>query len=183
MKSNKVCRVLLISGSMLIITGLVIGIYFKKKVNFQEKETKESGIIENYDNFKSKIELFNKERENYYNEVVNDLYVENVKVNYEEWIELLDNYTQIVTDVENASITLKKECINFKTDNQDVKNKCKAFIIAYETAMNYYAKDIEAFNEIIEKYITINSDDTVKVYNGKYNYTDIDYDGNFYGKN
>lgn len=183
MKSGKICKILLVVGIILILSGLVVGIYYKKKINFQEKEKKEAGIIENYDLFKTKIESFNKEREKYYTEVVNDLYVENVEDSYENWVEILDNYTIIIDDVENASTTLKKECIEYVTNNQDIKNKCKAFIIAYETAMNYYVKDIELFNNTISNYNDKNEKKTLDEYKGKYEYTDIDYDGNFYGKN
>ena len=125
--------------------------------------------------------MFNEIRSKYYKEVNDDLYPESVELDYENWIPILDEYTSRVDDVEEASSFLKQNCIDKSYSNKEIKSKCDAFVIAYETVINYYIKDIVSFNENIDAYFNENnvSGDKIKKYSLKYEYVDSDNDGNF----
>jgi hypothetical protein len=185
MKSKKLAVVTLIIGILLIIGGLSLWII--SYINEKNTETKqlEDEILTNYEVFKEKTEAFNDFRSNtYYNEVTKDLYLESVSDEYEVWINILDIYTDTIDEVENSSSYLKENCVNTYYSNNDIKNKCEAFVIAYETVVNYYTKDIISFNELINEYINNNDSDieNIKEYNLKYEYVDINSDGKFIGK-
>ena len=178
MKKN---AVIIIISSILVI-GIIVGIVLvsnKIKENNKIKKEKENNIVENYFKFKEKVEDFNMQRKIYTNQVDSDLFVESV-YKYEDWIKELDAFTEKIEAVESVSGYLKENCVNKLYDNQDVKNKCDAFIIAYETAFNYYVKDVMHFNESMEEFSSKSK--TYDKYELNYEYVDINKDGKFFGK-
>lgn len=186
MKKHKFAIILLIIGTLLVVMGLSLTIYnYMNNKNNENKET-EANILNNYEVFKQNSEKFYDFRsKTYYNEVTINLFPESVETDYDNWLKMLDNYTSLIDEVESSSSNLKKYCLNntyYPTD--DIKNKCEAFVIAYETVVNYYTKDIESFNDNITSYLNTTTKATkVKLYESKYNYVDINSDGNFIGKN
>lgn len=176
--------ILTIIGLLLIIIGLSLTVFENINNKNDNKKGIETKIVENYETFKSKIDNFNNVRDQYYNDVAKNLYPESVESDYSEWIKSLDNYTVAVDDVVNVSDYLKDSCVNKYYSSTDTKNKCVSFIIAYETAVNYYTKDIYAFNDNLSLYRrnTVDANDSITDYKVKYNYVDIDSDGKFYGK-
>ena len=143
-----------------------------------------NNIIDN--NFIKKVESFNERRSSYYSEVASNLFTETVEDSYDDWILILDKYTESVDAVNDSSSFLKENCVNKHYSNSDIMNKCDAFIIAYETVINYYTKDILSFNDVIEEFRRekdLNDNDTnFKNYVSKYQYVDINSDGEFIGK-
>ena len=174
---NKVVKIMISIVIVLII--LTVGLFIYKQIDTRNKEKRkvEKEIVKNYQTFREKVEDFNEERKIYVNQVESDLFVES-SYKYPEWITEIDKYTEKVDIIDKNSDYLKEKCINHLYSNQDIKNKCEAFIIAYETAFNYYVKDIMLFNESIEEF---NKED-LEQYELKYDYVDINKDGNFFGK-
>lgn len=184
MKNKKIAIVILIVGILLIASGSALGIYTYVSENKEKTRKYEKNILDKYEEFKIKADSFNEVRTTYYNEVAKNLYPESVKEEYANWVTVLKNYTESIEQVEKSSDVLKQECVNKYHSNDDVKNKCQAFVIAYETVMNYYTKDIESFNETIQTYVANNgNDEKIQSYESKYSYTDINSDGKFIGKN
>ena len=187
MKKRSTAFIILIIGILLIVLGICILIF--KKINIEKNKQKEleKNIIENYNIFENKVSAFDENRSLYYTNTYNNLILENVKTNYKNWILVLDNYTDKVDQVEEASVYLKQNCIEKEYSNQDISNKCKSFIIRYETVINYYAKDIISFNKVLSEYRkefnVIEENSEIKDYYLKYNYVDINLDGEFKGKN
>lgn len=180
---RKLPIVILIVGVLLIVAGITFGFYKEFNDAKKEKQELEERIINDYKAFEKEIEKFNEVRSTYYTDVDDNLYQETVEDEYNDWIEVLDKYTESVDNVENTSVYLKEKCVGQNYSNQDIVNKCQSFIIAYETVMNYYTKNINDFNKVINEYLDDNEDnEEIKVYESKYNYTDIDDDGKFYGK-
>ena len=185
MKNKKLAIVVLVVGALLIAGGLSVGIYAYINKTNQDNKKIEEAILKDYTIFRENVESFNEFRgDTYYTEVVKDLYPESVESDYENWIEVLNNYTGAVDRIEGSSNSLKEHCVNKYYSDENIKNKCDSFVIAYETAINYYTKDIMDFNETIETYLNqVESPlDNVKTYELKYNYTDINSDGNFVGR-
>ena len=150
----------------------------------KEKERVEKTVLKDHKIFKDKTDKFNEIREKYYNDVAKDLYPELVEENYDKWITVLDEYTSVVDEVEKSSNNLKELCVNKYYSNKDISNKCEAFVIAYETVINYYVKDINSFNDELEKYRNTVDEEKEGINNYKleYNYSDIDDDGEYKGK-
>lgn len=184
MKKRKIGLVLLIIGIVLIIGGITSYIYINIIRDNNEQKRMENTILEDYEVFKTKTESFNTIRTNYSNDIVNDLFVENVEDNYDKWIEETNQYTKIVDEIENVSNNLKELCVNKFYSNKDVSNECTSFIISYETIMNYYTRDINNLNKTIDEYNNLKekNKEEKELYNLKYNYTDINEDGKFVGK-
>lgn len=185
MKSKKIAVIICIFGILLIIGGLSLGscIYLVRQ-NKEHKRVEDKILVE-YNIFKDNVESFNEFRnKNYYNEVATNLYVESVESEYESWVEVLNRYTELVDRVDNSSTFLKKNCVNKYYSNKNVKNKCDSFVIAYETTINYYTKDIFSFNDTITSYLKEISgeQENIRLYKQKYNYIDINLDGKFIGK-
>lgn len=172
----------IILGIMLILLGVLIPAY--KSIFSSNQEVKEHAkiITKDYETFKEKVDLFNGERTTYYQKVVDNLYVESVQDEYKNWSETVASYSNSVDQVEQSSENLKELCVKYYSD-KELSNKCKSFVIAYETVMNYYTKDINAYNDIIGAYNNSVEDyKKLETFSSKYDYTDINEDGNFIGK-
>lgn len=182
--NKKIPFIVFLVGVLFVIIGVSLMIFDStNKINKDKKEL-ENKILEEYEVFKQKIDSFNLARDNYYNKVAKNLYPELVEDDYEEWLDVLNNYTITTDDIENVSNYLKENCVNKYYSNNDIKNKCDSFVIAYETAINYYTKDIYAFNDNLDLYRSNNDGgkESILDYNLKYSYVDIDSDGRFFGK-
>ncbi len=184
MKNKKLAMVVLIVGLIFIIMGITIGTYLYIDNQNKEDQKTEDNILNSYDVFKNNIDIFNNERATYYDSVDKNLFPESVEEEYENWIAVLNTYTNAIDVVEESSKELKEQCVNKYHSNEDVKNKCESFVIAYETVVNYYTKDINTFNQTIENYLNSKSEvkEGISLYQLKYDYTDINLDGKFIGK-
>lgn len=182
--NKKIPTIFLIVGILLVIIGISLTVFKVTNNDSKNKKEKENKILEEYEKFRNKVDNFNSSRDDYYNKVAKNLYPESVENNYENWISTLDVYTKATDEVEEGSSYLKDNCVNTYYSNNDVKNKCDAFVIAYETAINYYTKDVYAFNDNLNLYRrnNINSNSNIIDYELKYDYVDIDSDGKFWGK-
>lgn len=186
MKRRKIIFLILVFGVLLIGSGIAIIAYEKVSSSKYKQNKLEFDIVEQDVNFRKKVESFNERRSSYYNEVASNLFTETVEDSYDDWILILDKYTESVDAVNDSSSFLKENCVNKHYSNSDIMNKCDAFIIAYETVINYYTKDILSFNDVIEEFRRekdLNDNDTnFKNYVSKYQYVDINSDGEFIGK-
>lgn len=186
---NKLALILLILGLLLLASGgaLLVVNGFKDE---KEDLTKTMNIIvDDYEIFRKKVETFSTLREKIYNEVMNTQYYTDVYTNYNADIQQLKQYENAVTEIENVSKNLKNSCIGKSFSDQDVINKCNAFIINYEQSINYFINDIDRFNSRIKDYNTwlttqTNTQyQTLAEYNATYkDYVDVNNDKNFSGK-
>lgn len=176
---KKIIIILVAILVVLLIAGGSILIYKKSSDDKKEREKLYKNIAEQYKVFREKVEEFNDERHIYSDSVGSNLFPESVE-EYDSWIEEIDKYTEAVTEINRNSDFLLKKCVNRYYSDRDTKNKCEAFVIAYETAFNYYVKDITAFNKSMKELSTKNKE--LKEYELSYNYVDIDDNGKYYGK-
>lgn len=182
--NKKIPTIFLIVGISLVIIGISLTVFKTINNDNKSKKEKENKISEEYENFRNKVEKFNGVRDQYYNNVAKNLYPESVESDYADWIKDLDIYTTATDEVESVSNYLKVNCVDRSYSSNDVKNKCESFIIAYETTINYYVKDINAFNNnlVLYRRNSISSNDNIVDYESRYSYVDIDSDGKFWGK-
>lgn len=185
MKKKTIIIIMCIIGFLLVVSGVSIIVYNQIHEKNVENRKIEKKILEEYEVFREKVDAFTGSRNIYHDEVTVNLFPESVEEEYENWMTAIEQYTNSIDEVENVSNNLKELCVNKYYSNEDVNNKCAAFVIAYETAINYYTKDILSFNETIDEYhnVSVNGKKEIINYELKYNYTDINSDGNFVGKN
>ncbi len=183
MKNKKIMIVLVIIAAVFVLIGLSFIVYRYFDQNKKEKQEIENQIIEDYEIFRKKTESFNEVRDTYYHQVANNLFLESVEEEYESWDGIIHQYTDAIDEVENNSIQLKNLCIAHYYAEENIQNKCSSFVIAYETAINYYTKDLKAVNELIQSYKKENKEkEEIQEFSLKYDYIDLNSDGKFVGK-
>lgn len=174
---KKVRIILIVLLCLLVVGGIVFtSVSVINKINKDKKEQEkiENEIVDNFDAFKEAIEEFNVEWSTY-NSVIKPDINKNTEYQYDGWILSLDSYTEAVDKIEKLSKVYKKNCVNKYYANQSVNNKCEAFVVAYEKAINSYVKDIEDFNEKIDE-INESAKEDLKKYDLKYEKVDLNND-------
>lgn len=149
---NKTAIILGLIGLILIIGGGALAVV--KGFNGEKENLSKTMniIVDDYSAFKTKIENFSSLREEIYTDIMNSQYYSEVFEKYNANIEKLTSYEGAVVQIDNVSSNLKKNCTSRKYNDQDITNKCNAFIINYEQSINYFINDINRFNTRIEEY-------------------------------
>lgn len=159
--------------SILLIILLIVGLFIYKNSNKDSSKDLEEKIKKNYT-------AFDLDLENFINTWL--LYSKNVKVelssnnidNYVIWIKELDEYKKTLDNLYNNSKYLKESCVKDEL-SPSVKSLCESFINNYETSINHYVNDINEFNNF-----AVNNG--LGIYDNKYQYVDLNQDGEFKGK-
>ncbi len=182
-KNKKILVILSVIAGLFVLIGLSFMVYRYFDQDKKEKEKIENEIVSDYATFRKKTEDFNEVRDIYYHQVANDLFLESVEEEYDHWKEIIQQYTNITDEVENSAGQLKNLCIDHYYEKEEIQNKCSSFVIAYETAINYYTKDLKAVNELIQTYQKENKEnEKIKEFSFSYDYIDLNSDGKFVGK-
>lgn len=178
-----ICVVL---GILLVFLGITFSVI--SILNQEKKDTQkiQNEIKDKYHGFKEAADHFTEARKEYQTVISEDLYVESVEDEYEDWMEVFKNYQGVVDKVIKEAESLDKLCVDKKYPDQTVMANCQAYMINYETVMNYFVKDVEAFNEFMETYYQDYQGDEEKYpkyeLKDNYHYIDINDDGKFIGK-
>lgn len=170
-------------GVLLVIFGIILYFVFEVKKEKDTNNEDANKVVENYNIYKTFAEETSKWRSD---NILTDRFIEEVNENYEEWIKIYNEYKNKIKEHEEKSKELKNLCLNKVYVSSDVTSKCDAFVIAYETLINYYINDIDDFNGLLEQYresdTVIDKKDSIKDFDkGNYEYIDIDDDGNYTG--
>lgn len=150
-------------------------------------DTKESidTIRDEYIKFKDLLQSFNGNREIIYTDVFNNLFIENLDGNYDNWIIELQDYEKTTDKIFNYKSLLEEKCAGIIYNDSDIQSKCDSMLISYETVNNYFVKDINKWNEFVDNY---NSQLEDTLYKREYfdlrgrNYIDFNDDGEYLGK-
>lgn len=177
-------KIILLVTLGLFLIGLGSLFCYLNDTSKDKKELKNKiDIVENsYNKLEKEIEIINGEREIINEEVLNNLYDENISKDYDNWIKKLDSYKNSLKNVKNLKNRIKKYCVKNTFEDSNVISKCESMINGYETIINYYVKDINYFNEFVEEFNKNYPDNTFNVYISDYNFIDINNDGKYLGK-
>lgn len=134
----------LVVGSSLLIKGLTN--------SRNEYEALKASIVNDYEDFKVKIESFSEERTNIYEGLNKITYLTDVITNYDSLVQEYDKYGESLKEIELSSKDLKVNCYKKEFVETEITNKVSAFTINYEQAINYYIQDVEKFNEKVRAY-------------------------------
>lgn len=171
-------------GILMITSGGIMSFVtsFAKDVT-DSKENIEI-IQTEYKNFKELVEVLNGKREKIYSDVINELYIEHASEDYQNWTSSLKDYEDTITQIAEYRSTLAQRCIGVLYNDSNVQSQCDSMVLSYETAINYYVKDIQKFNDFIGLYnASVMDDAKLEAYDLKdYNYIDFNDDGKYLGK-
>lgn len=188
-------------GITFILSGIIFTltrVYKNNKAQSIEEENIIAAEIKNvYESFKIKTEEFSTKRDLINSDISEYVsYYTGIEKNYNDMIEELKEYENLVIEVEDSAVYLKKHCLNESYSDQDANNKCNAYIINYEKTVNSFISDIEFFNSKIDEYNNWiiseneeldNEDKYTKVERYKATkykeYIDINNDGTYLGRN
>lgn len=185
MNKKKFFILFTVVGTILVFLGILLAVITIVNKQNQEKKDTENKINVYYTGFKQYADQFADIRQSYTEAVTENLYPESVSEEYDNWLEAIDSYKKLVDQAIIPAENLRNLCIDKTYSNKDVENNCTAYIINYETIMNYFVKDLEEFNTFITDYLEDNDSSDVTTYDldtDKYNYLDVNEDGKFIGK-
>ena len=113
------------------------------------------------------------------------MYYEDLKNNDTKYKEIISNYTKTIEPLEDDYKELKDNCVDVLYPDVSVNNKCEAFVIGYEKAINSYVSDIKKYNENIKDYHDVLEENDTKIEEVKLtiDYIDVDGDRKYLGKN
>ena len=187
---RKISLVIAIVGLVSLIAGGSL-LFKSLTASRDEYESLKTSIVNDYEDFKVKIESFSEERTNVYEGLNKITYLTDVVANYDLLVAEYDKYGETLKSIEEASKDLKVNCYKKDFVETEITNKVSAFTINYEQAINYYIQDVEKFNEKVRAYNTwVNTNNlqaTHKIYD-EYeslykDYVDVNGDGIFNGVN
>lgn len=185
MKNKKIMIILIVVIIVLVFAFSLFMVIDSLNKSAQEEKKNADNVVKYYTKFKENADNFVNVRDKYYEVVVDDLYIESVNDDYSKWVVELDNYKELVDSVIDSAKPLKNLCVNKSYGDEDVNNKCVAYIKNYETIANCFIDDINIYNEFIKDYLKTNSNSKAKSYEldtKVYNYIDLDGDKIFTGK-
>lgn len=172
-------------GILLVSAGCLSSFVksFAKDIN----DTKQNiDIIENkYKTFKGLLQSFNGDREIVFTDIFNNMFIENLESNYDNWVIKLQDYEKTANKIFSYKDFLIDSCNNIIYNDSDIQSKCDSMLISYETANNYYVKDINKWNEFVNSYNLSLEDELYKrnLFDLKTrNYIDFNDDGEYLGK-
>ena len=143
--------IFLVAG--IISLGVGIGIMYKNESDKQKAlEALKTSIVNDYEDFKVKVEVFSEERTNIYESLNKITYLTDIKTNYESLIEEYKKYEETLKEIDKVSKDLKVNCFEQEFTEVTINNKISAFVINYEQAVNYFIQDVSNFNDKVKLY-------------------------------
>lgn len=141
----------LVSGIVSLGTGL--GLMYKNESDRQKAlEALKTSIVNDYEDFKVKVEIFSEERTTVYENLNKITYLVDIKNNYDSLINEYKKYEQTLKEIDEVSSSLKVNCFEEEFKEITINNKISAFVINYEQAVNYFIQDVNKFNEKVRLY-------------------------------
>ena len=110
--------------------------------------------------------------------------IENLESNYDSGVIKLQDYEVTANKIFGYKEFLQDNCSDIIYNDSDVQSKCDSMLISYETANNYFVKDINKWNEFVNNYNNQLEDELYKrsLFDLKRDYIDFNDDGEYLGK-
>lgn len=157
MKKKK--NILIVLIIIFIITVLTISITkFIKSFNEDAIRTQEliTTIKTNYTELNENITSYNAQKEKLSNEIAS-YYQETLTTNYPNLISSLNEYEQIIQNIQKNINKIQENCQDNTFQESQVNSICQNIEETYNQIMTSYIKDIDNFNNIIETYNQTNT--------------------------
>lgn len=183
-KKKKVGIIIAIAFSIIVI-GIITYVFIEYSNNQSEIKQRMEMVTELYQEFKEDIGTFNDKRNEIYRIVIQDMYYQTLKEKDNEFKSLYASYEEVVTILDEDYGKLKGKCINVLYPDVSVNNKCEAFVLGYEEAINTYVNDVAIYNKNIQNYndwATENGQEKLEKFNTEKDYIDVNGDRIYKGK-
>lgn len=170
----------------IIITLLLILGILKFINNFKEDSTNQQAkiteITTTYEKIKEYITNYNSTRETLSNSL-STYYQDTFKNNYNDIIRILQEYDQIIGNIQENIELINKDCDNNIFNDVTANTICNNYEETYEQLINTYINDINNINSIIDTYNNENTNPLNK-FNSNYinDYIDYNNDGEYIGR-
>lgn len=175
----------LVFGVLLIGSGLILSFVESFANDIESSKENIKHIEKEYNNFKDLLQSFNGEREIIYTDIFNNLFIENIDSSYDGWVIELQDYEKTTEKILDYKNFLNENCFGIIYGDSSIQSKCDSMLISYETVNNYYVKDINKWNDFVNRYNSTLED---KIYSRELfdlksrNYIDFNDDGEYLGK-
>ena len=183
---KKLANVFLVLSIVLIISGGVSTFIFGLKADRKETLNRMVEVNDVFEIFSTNTTAFENLRDELYNEVLSNLYYDNMFESDGIIKTRLSNYESLVDELGKNAKTLKALCEDVYYPDGNVNNKCFNYKSIYEQVINFFLSDIKVYNDNVKtynEYQTINGlTYVVKEYKTKKKYVDYNEDGVFDGK-
>ncbi len=171
-------NILIILG-IIVLTGLIIAIIIGIKSSKEAKNNAEY-IRKNYNLLADKITKYNEIREEYTN-MSKVLLMDSYMDSHNDYVELIDNYGSVVTDIDSYISNINFRCNRLYSD-KEINNICNNYKKIYEKLVNLYVNDINSYNDFLDKYNKYKDSSLEKIVLVHKDYIDYDNDGVYEGK-
>lgn len=148
---KKISIICLLMGVLSLASGLSL-ILVKENNKQKQINALKTSIINDYEDFKIKVEAFSSERTTIYDNLNKIYYLTDLQNNYEALINEYTKYELTLKEIDQVSSDLKVNCFEREFAEVNINNKISAFVINYEQAVNYFIQDVNNFNEKVRKY-------------------------------
>ena len=183
---RKLANVLLVLSIVLIISGGVSTFILGLKADRTETLNRMVEVNDVFEIFSANTTAFENSRDELYNDVLSNLYYDNM-YNTDGIIKVkLSNYESLVDELGKNAKTLNALCEDVYYPDGNVNNKCFNYKSIYEQVVNFFLSDIEVYNKNVKEYNDYQTANNltflVKEYKSKRKYIDYNEDGVFDGK-
>ncbi len=181
---KKKSAIVAMMGILMITSGGIMSFVTSFARDVTDSKENIETIQTEYKNFKDLVETLNGKREKVYSDVINELYIEYAQEEYNTWKSALEDYESTVSSIAGYQSMLQDRCVSILYNDSNVQSQCDSMVLSYETAINYYVKDIQKFNSFIDLYnASVGEELKLNGYDLKnYNYIDFNDDGKYLGK-
>lgn len=183
---RKLANCLLVLSIVLIISGGVSTFILGLKADRTETLNRMVEVNDVFEIFSANTTAFENSRDELYNDVLSNLYYDNM-YNTDGIIKVkLSNYESLVDELGKNAKTLNALCEDVYYPDGNVNNKCFNYKSIYEQVVNFFLSDIEVYNKNVKEYNDYQTANNltflVKEYKSKKKYIDYNEDGVFDGK-
>lgn len=183
---RKLANVFLVLSIVFIISGGVSTFILGLKADRTETLNRMVEVNDVFEIFSANTTAFENLRDELYNDVLGNLYYDNMYENDGIIKAKLSNYESLVDELGKNAKTLKNLCEDVYYPDGNVNNKCFNYKSIYEQVVNYFLSDVAVYNgnvKLYNDYQTANNlTYAVKEYKTKKEYIDYNNDGVFDGK-
>lgn len=186
MKLRRLAYVCMTLSFIMIMSGSVSFFISSLKNDQREVLHRISTVNDEFEEFSTKVSLFEERRELLYSNYLGDFYFDNMYQISLDLMEQLAVYENLVNDIENNITELDSLCKNIYYPDGKVNSKCINYKSIYEQVVNYFVSDISLYNSYVKKYNTYQKeqDNFIKIneYHTEKKYIDYNKDKKYDGK-
>jgi len=171
--------ILIVSGG---VSSFVFGLQKDREVTFKQQ----CDVNDTFEAFSTNTTIFEEVRDNLYNDVLKNVFLDSMYEDDKVVKEKLSNYEQLVDELTKSTEELDRLCKGMIYPDNVANTRCKNYKSIYEQINNYFVKDIGVYNENVKKYndyqTSMNSIYRLRSYETERDFIDYNLDNHFDGK-